>query len=325
MLDFLGDLQRTHLCGALRPADAGTRAVLMGWVNKRRDLGSLIFVDVRDRTGMTQAVFDREANPALHEKASALRPEYVVAVIGQVRRRDPQTVNPNLPTGEIELVAEDLKLLNVSETPPFYPGDTVLPNEELRLKYRYVDLRRAEMQANIELRHRVALAIRNHLAERGFFEIETPFLTRSTPEGARDFLVPSRVQPGSFYALPQSPQLFKQILMISGFDKYFQIVRCFRDEDLRADRQLEFTQVDLEMSFPQQERVFEVTEGFLKAAFAAAGVAIPTPFPQMTYDQAMRSYGSDKPDLRVPPFHTVEDLLPDLAADGLPLQAIHIP
>src|SRR5512135_683095 len=292
MLDFLGELRRTHTCGALRASDAGSRAVLMGWVNRRRDLGSLIFIDVRDRTGITQVVFDREANPALHEKAAALRPEYVIAASGQVRRRDPQTVNKNIATGEIELVADELKLLNVAETPPFYPGDTVLPNEELRLKYRYVDLRRAEMQANIELRHRVALAVRNHLASLGFFEIETPFMTRSTPEGARDYLVPSRVQPGCFYALPQSPQLFKQILMISGFDRYFQIVRCFRDEDLRADRQPEFTQIDLEMSFPQPERVWEVVEGFLTAAFQATGESIKSPFPRMDYDQAIRYYGS---------------------------------
>ncbi len=331
MLDFIGDLERTHMCGALRAADAGTRVVLMGWVNRRRDLGSLIFIDVRDRTGMTQAVFDRESNPALHEKASALRPEYVIAVAGTVRRRDPQTVNKNIATGEIEIVSEELKLLNVAETPPFYPGDTVLPNEELRLKYRYVDLRRAEMQANIELRHRVALAVRNHLASQGFLEIETPFMTRSTPEGARDYLIPSRVQPGSFYALPQSPQLFKQILMISGFDKYFQIVRCFRDEDLRADRQPEFTQIDLEMSFPTQDRVFTVCEGFLTAAFKAAGVEIQTPFPQMTYDQAIRLYGSDKPDLRLPPMSDVreafsaEDLAKLNIEQKLPVVAIRIP
>ena len=245
--------------------------MLMGWVNRRRDLGNLIFIDVRDRTGITQVVFDRERSPRLHDKAAALRSEFVIAVIGKVEQRDPDTVNRNLGTGEIEVVAEELLLLNESKNPPFLPSEQTLPNEEVRLKYRYIDLRRGAMQANIELRHNVALAIRQYLASRGFLEVETPFLTRSTPEGARDFLVPSRVQPGSFYALPQSPQLFKQILMISGFDQYFQIVRCFRDEDLRADRQLEFTQVDLEMSFPQQERVFEVTEGFLKAAFAAAG------------------------------------------------------
>jgi len=303
----------------------------MGWVNRRRDLGSLLFIDLRDRTGLTQVVFDRESNPTLHAKAGELRSEYVIAAIGQVKRRDPGTVNPNLPTGEVELVAQDLKILNESRTPPFTPAESALPNEEARLKYRYIDLRRSAMQANIELRHRIALAIRQHLSSAGFFEIETPFLTRSTPEGARDFLVPSRVHPGEFYALPQSPQLFKQILMISGFDKYFQIVRCFRDEDLRADRQLEFTQIDLEMSFPQQERVFEVVEGFLKAAFAAAGVTLATPFPRMTYDQSMRAYGIDKPDLRLPAMTNVRsaftpDQLQTLAIDTeLPVMAIRIP
>ncbi|MGZ4834292.1 MAG: aspartate--tRNA ligase [Terriglobales bacterium] len=331
MLDFLGDLRRTHTCGALRASEAGTRVVLMGWVNRRRDFGNLIFVDVRDRTGITQVVFDRERSPRLHDKAAALRSEYVIGVVGEVKQRDADTVNRNIPTGEIEVVAEDLLLLNESKTPPFLPGETTLPNEEVRLKYRYIDLRRTAMQANIELRHKVALAIREYLAARGFFEIETPFLTRSTPEGARDFLVPSRIHPGEFYALPQSPQLFKQILMISGFDKYFQIVRCFRDEDLRADRQLEFTQIDLEMSFPQQERIFEVTEGFLKAGFAAAGVNIPTPFPQMTYDQAIRFYGSDKPDLRLPAMTDVRAALPAEMVSQLkispdaPVMAIRIP
>ena len=303
----------------------------MGWVNRRRDLGSLLFIDLRDRTGLTQVVFDKESNPALHAKAGELRSEYVIAAIGQVKRRDAGTINPNLPTGEIELVAQDLKILNESRTPPFTPSETALPNEESRLKYRYIDLRRSAMQANIELRHRIALAIREHLSSAGFFEIETPFLTRSTPEGARDFLVPSRVHPGEFYALPQSPQLFKQILMISGFDKYFQIVRCFRDEDLRADRQLEFTQIDLEMSFPQQERVFEVVEGFLKAAFAAAGVNLATPFPRMTYDEAMRAYGIDKPDLRLPAMTNARsaftpDQLQTLAVDSeLPVMAVRVP
>jgi aspartyl-tRNA synthetase len=299
-LDFLDDLRRTHTCGELRAPQAGERVVLMGWVNRRRDLGSLIFVDVRDRTGITQVVFNAELNPALHEKAAALRSEYVVAVLGKCKRRDPSTVNLNIETGEVEIVADELKILNESKTPPFLPSESVLPNEEVRLQYRYIDLRRPPMQANIELRHRVTVAIRNYLAAQGFLEIETPFMTRSTPEGARDYLVPSRVQPGKFYALPQSPQLFKQILMIAGFDKYFQIVRCFRDEDLRADRQPEFTQIDLEMSFPQPDRVFEVVEGFLTAAFKAAGTEIKTPFRRMTYDQAIRLYGSDKPDMRLP-------------------------
>jgi aspartyl-tRNA synthetase len=300
LLDFLGDLQRTHRCGALRASDSGQKAVLMGWVNRRRDLGNLIFVDVRDRSGITQVVFNKERDPAIHEKASQLRSEYVVAVVGKVKQRTADTFNKNIPTGEIELIAEELRILNESKQPPFLPGDTVLPNEEMRLKYRYLDLRRDAMQQNIELRHKVAIAIRSYLSAQGFFEIETPFMTRSTPEGARDYLVPSRVQPGSFYALPQSPQLFKQILMISGFDRYFQIVRCFRDEDLRADRQPEFTQIDLEMSYPQPERVWEVVEGFLTAAFKTAGHEIKPPFPRMSYDQAIRLYGNDKPDMRLP-------------------------
>ena len=288
------------MCGALRPADSGKKAVLMGWVNRRRDLGNLIFIDIRDRSGVTQVVFNKERDPAVHQKAEALRNEYVIAVIGTAKQRVPDTVNKNIATGEVELIAEELRILNESKQPPFLPSETVLPNEEMRLKYRYIDLRRDAMQYNIELRHKVALSIRDYLSSLGFFEIETPFMTRSTPEGARDYLVPSRVQPGSFYALPQSPQLFKQILMISGFDKYFQIVRCFRDEDLRADRQPEFTQIDLEMSYPQAERVWEVVEGFLTAAFKSAGHEIKTPFPRMSYDDAMRLYGSDKPDMRLP-------------------------
>lgn len=297
----------------------------MGWVNRRRDLGNLIFVDLRDRTGFTQVVFNAEQNKSLHEKASALRSEFVIAVKGAVKKRDGNTINKNLSTGEIEVVASELLLLNESKTPPFSPSDdatSTVANEETRLKYRYIDLRRPQMQANIELRHKVALAIRNDLAGRGFFEIETPFMTRSTPEGARDYLVPSRVHPGSFYALPQSPQLFKQILMISGFDKYFQIVRCFRDEDLRADRQPEFTQIDLEMTFPQQERVFEVVEGFLTAAFKAAGHELKTPFPRMTYDEAIAQYGSDKPDLRLPALTDVRDAFTEENLDALSLEKL---
>ena len=309
MLDFLGDLKRTHMCGALRASDAGKRAVLMGWVNRRRDLGSIVFIDLRDRTGVTQVVVNRELNAAAHDKAGMLRNEYVIAVIGTVKRRDPDTINKNIPTGEVELVVDELRLLNESKQPPFLPGETVLPNEEMRLKYRYIDLRRDAMQFNIEMRHKVSKAIRDYLSEQGFFEIETPFMTRSTPEGARDYLVPSRVQPGSFYALPQSPQMFKQILMISGFDKYFQIVRCFRDEDLRADRQPEFTQIDLEMSYPQTESVWAVVEGFLKAAFKAAGSEINTPFPRMSYDEAIRRYGNDKPDMRLPAMVDVREAM----------------
>jgi aspartyl-tRNA synthetase len=330
-LDLLGNLQRTHMCGALRASDAGKTVTLMGWVNRRRDLGSLLFVDLRDRTGLVQIVLDTEKNPKLHQKAGSLRSEYVVAVVGTVKRRDPATVNKNLPTGEIEIVAEELRLLNDSKTPPFSPAEQAISNEELRLKYRYIDMRRPEMQANIELRAKISLAIRKELAARGFLEIETPFMTRSTPEGARDYLVPSRVYPGSFYALPQSPQLFKQILMISGFDKYFQIVRCFRDEDLRADRQPEFTQIDLEMSFPSQERVFEVVEAFLVAAFREGGIELKPPFPRMKYDEAIRKYGIDKPDMRLPELADVrsafsEENLNALTLDPLlPVVAVRIP
>jgi aspartyl-tRNA synthetase len=319
------------MCGALRPSDAGKKAVLMGWVNRRRDLGNIIFVDLRDRTGVSQIVFNRELNIAGHDKASTLRNEYVIAAIGTVKLRDADTINKNIATGEAELVVEELRILNESKLPPFLPSDTALTNEETRLKYRYIDLRRDVMQFNIETRHKVAKAIRDNLCAQGFFEIETPFMTRSTPEGARDYLVPSRVQPGTFYALPQSPQLFKQILMISGFDKYFQIVRCFRDEDLRADRQPEFTQIDLEMTYPQPERVWEVVEGFLTAAFAAAGSAIKTPFPRMDYDEAIRLYGIDKPDLRLPAFTDVrecfapENIQQLVVNANLPVVAIRIP
>jgi aspartyl-tRNA synthetase len=331
LLDFLGDLRRTDMCGTLRPSDAGKKAVLMGWVNRRRDLGNIIFIDLRDRTGVTQVVFNREVNAAAHERAEELRNEYVVAAIGTVKLRDADTVNKNIPTGEVELVVQEIRILNESKLPPFLPSDTALTNEETRLKYRYIDLRRDVMQFNIETRHKVAKAIRDYLSGQGFFEIETPFMTRSTPEGARDYLVPSRVQPGAFYALPQSPQLFKQILMISGFDKYFQIVRCFRDEDLRADRQPEFTQIDLEMTYPQAERVWEVVEGFLMAAFAATGEKIATPFPRMDYDEAIRLYGIDKPDLRLPAFTDIRDCftgenLQELAINAnLPLIAIRTP
>ena len=307
------------MCGSLRLSDAGKRATIMGWVNKRRDLGNIIFIDVRDRSGVTQAVFDASAGSELHQKAEQLRNEYVIAITGTVRKRTPDTINPNVATGEVELVAEELKVLNESKNPPFLPSDTTLPYEEMRLKYRYIDLRREKMQANIEMRHNIALAVRQYLSGQGFFEIETPFMTRSTPEGARDYLVPSRVNRGCFYALPQSPQLFKQILMISGFDKYFQIVRCFRDEDLRADRQPEFTQIDLEMSFPQQETVFNVVEGFLQAAFKVSGVDLQAAFPRMTYDQAIRLYGSDKPDLRLPAMVEVREMFPADALETLKL------
>jgi aspartyl-tRNA synthetase len=303
------------MCGDLRAADADQHVVLMGWVNRRRDHGNLIFLDVRDRSGITQVVLDKEKSGEAHAKAEAARSEFVVAVKGKVRRRATGLENPNMPTGEIEVVAEELLLLNESKTPPFSPAEEAIGNEEVRLKYRYIDLRRVEMQHNFALRSRVAMAIRNYLVAEGFLEIETPFMTRSTPEGARDYLVPSRVHPGEFYALPQSPQIFKQILMISGFDRYFQIARCFRDEDLRADRQPEFTQIDLEMSFPTQETVFAVVEGFLTAAFEAAGIAIATPFTRMTYDDAIRNYGIDKPDMRLPAMVSLTGLLtPELRA-----------
>ena len=326
-LDFLGDLRRTHTCGQMRAADAGSRALLMGWVHRRRDLGGVIFIHLRDREGVTQVVFHEGGDPAVHARAEQARPEYVVAVEGRVEKRSADTINPNLETGDVELVAEKIWILNESRTPPFPMEETVDVSEDARLKYRYVDLRRPHMQRNIILRSRVTFAVREYLTSQGFLEIETPFMTRSTPEGARDYLVPSRVQPGCFYALPQSPQLFKQLLMVAGFDKYFQIVRCFRDEDLRADRQPEFTQIDLEMSFPQQERIYEVIEPMLQRVAKAAGFDVPIPFPRLTYAEAMRSYGSDKPDRRLPPMHPVEDLFADanLVTAGLPLVAIPIP
>ncbi|MGI4757687.1 MAG: aspartate--tRNA ligase [Janthinobacterium lividum] len=299
-LDFLGQHQRTHMCGDLRAADAGQTVTLMGWVNRRRDHGDLIFLDVRDRSGITQVVVDKSESDEALTKAEAARPEFVVATIGTVRLREDGLKNPKMPTGDIEVVCTNLLLLSDAKTPPFSPAEDAIGNEELRLQYRYLDLRRPEMQANFLTRHKVAQAIRAQLSSEGFLEIETPFMTRSTPEGARDYLVPSRVHPGEFYALPQSPQIFKQILMVGGFDRYFQIARCFRDEDLRADRQPEFTQIDLEISFPTQETVFGVAERFLKAAFEAAGQQIHTPFLRMTYDQAIHKYGIDKPDMRLP-------------------------
>jgi aspartyl-tRNA synthetase len=324
-LDFLGELRRTHTCGQLRAPDAGRSVVLMGWVHRRRDLGGVIFVHLRDREGVTQIVFHADVDEAIHRKAEQVRSEYVIGVEGHVELRTPETVNPALATGEIEIVADKLWVFNESRTPPFPMEDTMDVSEDARLKYRYVDLRRPRMQRNIMLRAKISFAARELLSSQGFLEIETPFMTRSTPEGARDYLVPSRVQPGSFYALPQSPQIFKQLLMVSGFDKYFQIVRCFRDEDLRADRQPEFTQIDLEMSFPQQETIFEVVEPLVARMCAVAGYHVETPFPRITWAQAMERYGTDKPDLRVPPMCPVADLLPDLAAGGLPLQAIHVP
>ena len=331
MLDFLGNLERTQLCGTLRATDAGKQVVLMGWVNRRRDHGDLIFLDLRDRSGICQIVLDKELVPEGHAKGEHVRPEYVVAAVGKVGLRDKDAINPKMPTGEIEIEATELLVLNDAKLAPFSPSEEAIQNEEVRLKYRYVDLRRPEMQSNFRLRHEITLAVRESLSQQGFLEIETPILTKSTPEGARDFLVPSRVHPGEFYALPQSPQIFKQILMISGFDRYFQIARCFSDEDLRADRQLEFTQVDLEMSFPRQETVFGVVEQFMKAAFAAAGVDLPIPFPRISYDESMRQYGTDKPDLRLPGLTDVRsaftgEALATLQIDpALPTVALRIP
>jgi aspartyl-tRNA synthetase len=331
VLDFLGSLERTHLCGDLRAAHAGQSVVVMGWVNRRRDHGNLIFLDLRDRSGICQIVLDKELTPEGHLKGEQVRPEYVVAAVGRVSLRDADAINPKMPTGEIEIEATQLLVLNDARLAPFSPSEEAIQNEEVRLKYRYLDLRRAEMQRNFRLRHDITLAIRDNLSQQGFLEIETPILTKSTPEGARDFLVPSRVHPGEFYALPQSPQIFKQILMCSGFDRYFQIARCFRDEDLRADRQLEFTQVDLEMSFPRQEHVFAVVEQFLAAGFAAAGVTLPTPFPRISYDEAMQRFGTDKPDLRLPGLTDVRVAFSDgdlttLQIDpALPIVAFRIP
>ena len=331
MLDFLGTLERTHYCGDLRAAHAGQQVVLMGWVNRRRDHGNLIFLDLRDRSGIAQVVLDKELVPDGHAKGEQVRPEYVVAAVGKVRLRDKDAINPKMETGEIEIETTELRVLNDTRLAPFSPAEEAIQNEEVRLKYRYVDLRRQEMQRNFRLRHEITRAVRESLSGQGFLEIETPILCKSTPEGARDFLVPSRIHAGEFYALPQSPQIFKQILMISGFDRYFQIARCFRDEDLRADRQLEFTQIDLEMTFPRREHVFGVVEQFCKAAWAAAGVDLPTPFPRITYDESMRQYGTDKPDLRLPGLVDVrvafsdEDLAKLQIDPALPVVAFRIP
>jgi aspartyl-tRNA synthetase len=319
LLDFLGNLTRTHYCGALRATDAGKDAIVLGWVAKRRDLGNLLFLDVRDRTGIVQVVFNKETQPEAHGKADHVRSEYVVAVEGQVIAR--QKANPELATGEIEIVATKLHVLNNAKTPPFPIEDEINAAEETRLRYRYLDLRRPRPHRNLALRHKILLEIRKTMDEMGFLEIETPMLTRSTPEGARDFLVPSRVHHGQFYALPQSPQIFKQILMIGGLDRYFQIVKCFRDEDQRADRQLEFTQLDVEMSFPRQEDIFHVIEQVMVRACAVAGVKATAPFPHMLYKDAVRKYGSDKPDLRFGmELHEVTDSFPQEAKEKLQIE-----
>ena len=299
MVDFLGDLKRTDYCGDLRPSDVGREVVLMGWVQRRRDHGGVIFIDLRDREGIVQVVFNPEINPEVHAKAHKVRNEYVLAVKGDVARRPPESLNPDLNTGEIEVLTNELRILSVSENPPFLIEDNGEISENVRLRYRYLDLRRPSLQRNLILRHKVAKAVRTYLDGQGFLEIETPVLTRSTPEGARDYLVPSRVNPGRFYALPQSPQLFKQLLMVSGFDRYFQIVRCFRDEDLRMDRQPEFTQIDIEMSFVNGEDIQGTMEGMMAFIFKEIlEKELPTPFPVLGYDEALDRYGTDKPDTR---------------------------
>jgi aspartyl-tRNA synthetase len=296
MAEPLGELTRTHTCGALRAEDVGADVVVLGWVHRIRDLGGVTFLDIRDRAGVSQVVV-RE-NDALMPIAKKLRSEYVVGVKGVVQRRSADTVNPKLATGEVEILAREIVLLNEAKTPPFQIAEDGPVSEDVRLRYRYLDLRRPRLQQNIGLRHRVAMAIRRYFDANGFWEIETPILAKSTPEGARDFLVPSRVHPGEFYALPQSPQIFKQILMIAGTDRYFQIVRCFRDEDQRADRQLEFTQVDVEVSFARPETVYGLIEPLMPVIFKEIGAEVKLPIRRMPYAEAIARYGSDKPDLR---------------------------
>ena len=299
LLEPLNGWKRTHDNASLTLGDIGENVCLMGWVQFRRDHGGLIFIDLRDREGLTQVVFDPEVGPEAHARAHSLRTEYVLAVKGTVRARPEGMANPSLVTGEIEVLVSGFKLLNTAKTPPFEIEDRSDPSEQLRLTYRYLDLRRPRMTRNFILRHKAAQAVRTFLDANGFLEIETPMLTRSTPEGARDFLVPSRQDPGQFFALPQSPQLFKQILMVSGLERYYQVVKCFRDEDLRADRQLEFTQIDLEMTFVDEEQVMGVAEEMIRAVFRSTlGKELPDPFPRMSWEEAMRDYGSDRPDVR---------------------------
>ncbi len=299
MGEALGDLKRTCYCGDVGPERIGQEVTLMGWVNRRRDLGGLVFIDLRDRAGIIQVVFNPEFSPQAHEKASALRNEYVIAVKGKVSERPKGTENPELKTGQLEVRVNELFILSESNPPPFPIDEDGEVAENLRLRYRYLDLRRPKMQRNLILRHRAAGCVRDYLHSQGFLEIETPFLTKSTPEGARDYLVPSRVNPGQFYALPQSPQLFKQLLMISGFDRYFQIVKCFRDEDLRADRQPEFTQIDIEMSFIDREDIYRTMEGMMKVLFRETlGLELATPFPRLSYEESISRYGVDNPDVR---------------------------
>jgi len=329
----LGGLTRTHTCGALRTDDVGADVVLLGWVHRVRDLGGLLFIDVRDRYGITQIVFDKDDEALMH-KAKRLRSEFVVGVSGRVRRRSEETVNPKLETGEVEVVVRQLALLNEARTPPFPIADETPVSEDVRLKYRYLDLRRPRLQNNIVLRHRVITAARRYFDASGFIEVETPILTKSTPEGARDYLVPSRIHVGEFFALPQSPQLFKQLLMIAGFDRYVQIAKCFRDEDLRADRQPEFTQVDVEVSFAQPETIFALIEPLMKDICAVIGKDITTPFRRMPYAEAIAVYGSDKPDLRPGmPIQDVRELFREssfgvfkkIVADGGTVRAFVVP
>jgi len=297
--DKLGNMRRTHTCGELGADDVGTEVVLMGWVQRRRDHGGVIFVDLRDREGITQVVFNPEVSPKVHEKAHVLRSEYVIGISGKVEKRLEGMTNPKLKTGEIEVFVTELKIFNAAETPPFIIEDNVDVSENIRLKFRHIDLRRTLFQKNIINRHKAAASVRQYLNSRRFIDIETPVLTRSTPEGARDYLVPSRVNPGLFYALPQSPQIFKQLLMISGFDRYYQIVKCFRDEDLRADRQPEFTQIDMEMSFVGEDDVMEITEGLMTNLFRdVLNIDLKTPFPRLSYEDAVGRFGLDKPDIR---------------------------
>jgi aspartyl-tRNA synthetase len=314
MLDHLGELRRTHSCGSLRAGDVGTSVTLMGWVAKRRDFGELTFIDLRDRDGITQVVLNSNDALEAHGKAKDVRGEYVIAVTGEVKLREESQRNPKLTTGEVEVHARELLVLNDARTLPFQletATTDALASEDLRLKYRYLDLRRPQLQSNLRLRGRVLAEIRNYMNEQGFTEIETPILIKSTPEGARDYIVPSRVQPGKFFALPQSPQLFKQLCMIAGLDKYFQIARCFRDEDLRADRQPEFTQLDVEMSFATLDQIYSLTEGVFERVFRLIGVDLPVPFPRFSYAEAMKRWGSDKPDLRIQGME-LQDLGPTL-------------
>jgi aspartyl-tRNA synthetase len=297
MAELMGGDRRTHRCGELRREHAGERVCVMGWVKKKRNLGNLLFLDLRDRTGFVQLAFDDTTDPALFEKAASCRNEFVLSVCGTVRVRS--SINTEIPTGEVEIYADSVKILGESEVPPFEIVDDCKTSEDIRLKYRYLDLRRSKLQQNLMFRHRVAKVTRDYFDENGFIEIETPYLIRSTPEGARDYLVPSRVHPGSFYALPQSPQLYKQLSMVAGFDRYVQIARCFRDEDLRADRQPEFTQIDLEMSFVDMEDILSMAEGYIHRLFLETmNIDLPMPIPRYTYKEVMERYGSDKPDVR---------------------------